>query len=150
MSEAKEVTEFVFDKMEQYFNAAQQVIQKYGGDVADLALNALRVDAAAIVVTGVAMLVIGVISIRAGISWVSLATQAKFFSEGEREKDARKALLHTIYDKDIEPLYGIAGTLSIMGGGVLLTMGIIRAGEVWAWVGLFYPELYAVHKFLLN
>ena len=33
--------------------------------------------------------------------------------------------------------------------GVLAGVSIYQMLNIWAWVGIFYPELYAVHKFIL-
>lgn len=30
-----------------------------------------------------------------------------------------------------------------------IPISLINLVDLWAWVGIFYPELYAVHKFLL-
>jgi hypothetical protein len=139
MSEAKEidtalpVTEFAFDKMEKYFDAAQEVIDNYGGDAVELGLNALRVDAAAIIIPHLVFIIVALIFLKYLIPLMKTGWR-------EGREDGWSDF----------PAKCFAGTISVFAATIALLANITDAfNNIWAWVGIFYPELYAVHKFLL-
>ena len=122
-------TELAFDRMEGYFTAAQGVIEKYGGDVAALGLNALRIDA----ITHIAPNLVGMI-ILLTIAFCGYK------------------LLPTVIEKD--PKYNtpliIVPWIMMIAGGVGGVVNLALLFNIWAWAGIFYPELWAIHKFILN
>jgi hypothetical protein len=126
-------TELAFDRMEGYFTAAQGVIEKYGGDVAALGLNALRIDAISEVLPP--LLLIIVFSIL--IFKVFLPTAIRKWNEGDMDDAA-----------DFFPwLTYAAPTISL---SVCTLVNLTYLFNIWAWAGVFYPELWAIHKFILN
>jgi hypothetical protein len=124
MSKEKEMIEFAFDKIEQYFDAAKLVIDQYGGDVADLALAALRIEAASTLATPLLLLLLAYFLYR--------VAKRIYGIEKDETGDGQFTLMF--------------GTPII---AALFVLGVFKLINVWAWVGIFYPELYAVHKFLL-
>jgi len=129
VTESTEAVAFAFDKMEQYFNAAGKVIEQYGGDVAELGLLALRIDAITIVAPSTLWLLLYVTVL---FKFSSLCNYISNLSDE--------------FDKSV---------VTVFLGGTWFMLGIPTAVEnntfnVWAWAGIFYPELYAVHKFILN
>ena len=123
------VTEVVFDRMEQYFDAAKHVIEQYGGDVAELGLNALRVGALSEILFPVVSTVFLLVLIKHALP---------AYRWGAKPENNSNGLGFFI------PLF--------LGGGhlLLLFLAIKYSLNIWAWVGIFYPELYAVHKFILT
>jgi len=125
VSEATEVTEAVFGKMEEYFDAAKQVIETYGGDVADLGLNVLRIEAGA-------MLVLPLIAMVFLLSVVKYIKRVNIWGfSADNNCDAPAVIVPLVVD-------------------AIVVFTVYKVFSIWAWVGLFYPELYAVHKFILN
>ncbi len=122
--ETKETVEFAFDKMEQYFDAAKGVIEQYGGDVAELGLMALRVDAISSLMPGVVLLLLA-------YPWYLLL------------KKTAAAELKSSSDCFLTLMLG--GVVSAAGLAIMLK----SLFNIWAWAGIFYPELYAIHKFIL-
>jgi len=113
------------EKMAQYMEAAQNIITQYGGDVAELGLNVLRVEALTQIIPGIVLLILA-------YPYYKIVS-ALYLHEVEKTGD------------------GIAS--AIFGGalGIGLVIGtLISLFNIWAWVGLFYPEMYAVHLFLLK
>lgn len=176
-NEAKEAVELTFDKMEQYFEAAKGVIDQYGGDVAELGLMALRVDALSVILPSLIVTVLsGVIGIKTyRIMMAGAAKNAKtalrtacakgyssrnpfedhlmvkYFgsssniSKGERtEEDLNKLDLTFEWTLYTVPMSLVAGISCLVG-----LINLIDMINIWAWAGIFYPELYAVHKFIL-
>jgi len=129
MSENTEVAELVFDKMEKYFDAAKTVIDQYGGDVSELALMALRIEALGELLPSIVMTLFFIL------------TYKKFTDIIKDTNKKIKSEPYGIHDLKYIPIviYGCFGV------GVAISLI-----DIWAWAGLFYPELYAVHKFILN
>ncbi len=135
----KEATEFVFDKLDQYFEAARHVIEQYGGDAVNLGLAALRIEAASELIPAV------VTFIAALFLWKKVNPFAQFhIAKTISEEGGRR------YRDDHDMKFIGAGAISAI---LILIFGIIFLSSVlniWAWAGLFYPELYAVHQFILK
>lgn len=123
---SKETTEFVFEKMEQYFDAAKTVIEQYGGDVAELGLGALRVQAASELAPALA----GILIL---IAIYCLRGKIKYEAEVNRSGGGAVA---------------IVATLMVGAASLIVTLEALL--NIWAWVGIFYPELYAVYLFILK
>lgn len=127
----------VSDKLVQYMDAAEKVITQYGGDAVNLGLNVLRIEAAGNLVVGIAwVLLIWPLfkSVQAGLRT----------SDGEwRNKSTLVELLHEI---DAEVPAVLLGTI---GMGVAIYQSLTSLFYIWNWVGIFWPEAYAVHKFLM-
>lgn len=128
VKEALNETEFAFDKMEQYFTTAAGIVEKYGGDVAELGLMALRLDAASVILSPLTFLLIFI--------FVNIRISPHIAQRIAAFKDPSDRLPSTIIHKGI-----------IYSGITLCTLEVMN---MWAWAGIFYPELYAVHKFIIN
>lgn len=124
---ATTLTEFSMDKMEGFFDAAQKVLQQYGGDAVDLGLNVLRIDAFSQLLPGVLALCVLFLTLK-------VANPIVKFKQADADNDS------------IAGIVGVLGCVSLLIAGVVTFANLFN---VWAWVGLFYPEIYAVHKFLL-
>lgn len=128
----QEVADTVQDQMATYFDAAKAVMEQYGGDVVDLGLNVLRIEA------------ISELSI-----FIMLPVLAYgFYKAGNKIMALHKAELL----KEKRYYDGWIGVVALLSWGVtasLAVSSVIGLFNIWAWVGMFYPELYAVHKFLL-
>jgi hypothetical protein len=122
-------TELAFDKMEGYFTAAQGVIEKYGGDVATLGLNALRIDAASTLVVPFLCFVVGILAALIGYKGIPWAKRI---------------------DKRWETPIPVSMWALALGGPVVAIVSFLNLFKIWAWAGIFYPELWAIHKFILS
>jgi hypothetical protein len=118
-------TELVFDRMEGYFDAAQGVIKQYGGDVAELGLMALRIDAFSVLFPGLLFAVLAMV-------WCRFVKRVYQYEKDETRDGAGTIIASVIF--------GIV-TLVVFAPALL---------NIWAWAGIFYPELWAIHKFILN
>lgn len=170
MSETKEIVEFTFDKMETYFEAVKQVLEQYGGDVTDLSMDVLRVQAVAELLPNL----IGFIGF-AGLAYLSYKALFKYGKvdvkplvlrdKGSHDWDVNQLVLKCTgyeYTKEWKESYeatryqwkesiGLFAPLSVlMLSGLLAGLNFSGLVNIWAWVGLVYPELYAVHLFLLK
>jgi len=176
MSKETEVVEFAFDKMEKYFDAAKTVIDQYGGDVAELGLMALRMEAGGVLIKSLVVFCLFVymankayrMSIHVdNIScWeamiktkydfekrdiVEYATGIRIDYDMNITKDMEDALKKERYIKDIEwDEKRITYTIASASFGLVSVLAAMKLLNIWLWVGLFYPQLYAVHKFILN
>jgi len=127
MSEKKETVEFAFDKIEQYFEAAKQVIEQYGGDVAELGLMALRVEAISCLLPGLIIIILA----------------RPLYKVWKKIGDYEEA--HS-YGRD----RGVTVVAGATIGAILLILTLVTLFNIWSWVGIFYPELYAVYKMVLS
>lgn len=139
-----------FDKMEKYFEAAKGVLEQYGGDVVDVGLNVLRIEAL-IQLGGLFFIVLFYILtyrfvIQSLSKWREDTRLAAIFNTLE---GARREYYRTLYAFWDLPIRTACGNIvfSIYWGVLLLNIVNIN---LWACVGVFYPELYAVHKFILS
>ena len=176
MSENTEVVEFAFDKMEKYFDAAKTIIEQYGGDVAELGLMALRIEA------GKSILISTVVF----LAFLYLANKFYRLSTKQTDMNCLEALDSFSYDFEkrelIEKVTGVVVdyqvridsdtkeklrnikyipssewselritlTIAAIVSSVVSSIAFLKLINIWLWVGIFYPELYAVHKFILN
>lgn len=134
---AKDVLGFAADKMEQYFEAAKQVLEQYGPDAVDLGLAALRVEAASELVLPLALFVVGCIVARKSFLFLNAEVPTG------NDIETRKRYL----DDSPETF---SGMLALLLGSLFGLGGLVFLLDVWAWAGIFYPELYAVHEFILK
>lgn len=120
----EDATKLVLDKFDQYLQQVSGVIQHYAPDAVQLGLNALRVDAAGNFIWPLMFLI---------LLWPYLHFWKK------------------VRDYEYKTENRILGSLMI--GGLIFSIGLIFAivplCDIWSWVGIFYPEVYAVHKFLM-
>lgn len=121
------------EKLEQYFNAAKEVLLEYGPDVAEFGLTVLRVEAAAELLPAIMYAIIAFLLVK-------YADPRKLFA---RIKDIPK------FD-DARFGLGLLGTFSLAGIATSIFLVVFYLLNVWAWVGIFYPEAYAVHYFLMK
>jgi hypothetical protein len=138
-SEAKIVENLgtVSDKLVQYMDAAEQVITQYGGDAVNLGLNVLRIEAGGHIFIGALLSYLSYIFYR--IARVGLnATNAQM-----REDNL---FLEKVYESDSETPCVIFGTVGTVVAAIFAGVGLF---DIWNWVGIFWPEAYAVHKFLM-
>ena len=132
MSESTETVEFVFDKLDGYMSAAQSVIDTYGGDAADLGLMALRIEAASDLIIPL---------IFTGLLIAILRYLLPIMIKGWKDE----------YDgRSNNEAATVVGTVGCGLAGFGLILSTIEVLDIWAWVGMFYPEAYAVHLFLLK
>ncbi len=131
---AKEIVEFSFEKMEQYFGAAKNVIEQYGGDVAELGLMALRIQAASEIIMAIIMFssVFLLHKLIPDNLWVFAK---KYYNDSDYVKN------YEIY---------IPFVIAYIFTGAMSVIGFVALFNIWMWVGIFYPEIYAVHKFIMN
>lgn len=135
----KETTEFVFDKLEQYFEAARHVIEQYGGDAVNLGLAALRIEAASELIPAVVAFAIALFLWKKLNPFVQFGT-AKAITEEEGDR----------YRNDEEVRFTLVGAVSALVIFICVIVFFVNILNIWAWAGLFYPELYAVHQFVLK
>ena len=179
-NETKETVEFAFDKMEQYFNAAKAVLDQYGGDVAEVGLNVLRIEAASeLLAPLIATIIFGIIA-RIALKGFTVVDVEKIkrelraaCSKGYSSRGPFADFLLGQYfgssadvnrgsktPEDIDTavrdnpswVWTINKIIRATVGGIsgfVLFINIFGLINIWAWIGLFYPELYAVHKFIL-
>lgn len=122
---AIQVTGMVLDKMDQYMSAAQEIISKYGGDAVNLGLSVLQIEAAGYLFIGFCLLILIYPTIRL----------FKFLAKKELEHapDAGASI--------------IFGSIAVI---LLSVFSAVNLLNIWNWVGVFWPQAYAIHKFLLN
>ena len=134
--QAKEIVGLVFDKLEQYFDASKQVIETYGGDVAELGLAYIRVDAF-ITLAGFLLLVCTCV---VGTKLIVFGYKISNYELYSGEEGKR---LQNLYKNDIEVgVYATGVAVAVFGGvGVIVQL----TSGLWALIGMFYPEVYAVH-----
>lgn len=124
-TEATEALEFTFDKIEGYFGKVQEVVEKYGGDVANLGLNVLRIDAASHLISPLILFLVLLCFVKYVLRYI-----------------------RHIHSLGYENPWVFLQAFPI-GYGISLSFQISELANIWSWVGIFYPELYAVYKFLL-
>lgn len=193
----------VADVLTTYTEAAKQVIDQYGPDAVDLALNVARVDAAAALVPGVVVfLVLAFLAHRAFLfasrrvirkdsnegdafgaarrAFIAAATIAYTSRSGVQDRlistvinapsssfpavskghavgvfnnasDGRKIQAATLVDSGLEaddPLV-VAGYITCAVSSFIALLAFFSSVvDVWAWVGIFYPELYLTKQAL--
>lgn len=142
------------DKLDTYLAAAQKVFEQYGGDAANLGLNVLRIDAISQMTFGI---IAGIILLsfwrsvkRWNNNWMDITRKARYtyfhsLEDGTEEK-ARLESVREFWDLDVRAFCGHFLFFVYM---LLGLFAVIDLADLWAWTGVFYPELYAVHKFLL-
>jgi len=118
----------ISDGLDKYFDAAAEIISKYGGDVAELGLNVLRIDAVSVLIGPIVFLSVLLYGVPTVLQFCK-----NIYKWQTDEPHNPYSLLYVIPCGYVVVLAHVAG----------------QALNVWAWVGLFYPEVYAVHKFLL-
>lgn len=173
-----EVAKFAIDKLDSYFMAAQEVITKYGGDAVDLGLMALRVDAASqLILPFILALVFSFVAVKlyraqdslGGRYWDKATVAAAVAKDYNSKTHADLTICRSLFgcgttnklpsgwddmpDKieKADQWPEIRVFLAAM-SAVFSTMTVFSIGQlvnIWAWAGIFYPEVYAVHKFLL-
>ena len=117
----------VLDSMDKLALAASDVLDKYAEPATELAFAVLRIDAASKLFPWLIVLVCGILVLN---KWL-----LPFF----KDKSTR-------FSQDT--IIGMAFLTIIT--GVLSLIAAVKLFNIWAWVGLFYPEIYAVHKFILT
>ena len=118
----------ISDKLVQYMDSAERVIQQYGGDAAELGLNVLRIEAGYNLILALSGAILALFIIK--FCW----TSTKRFGFDEDFPNHPVIML-----KFIGTFAGVM--VGVINGAALL--------NIWYWVGLFWPEAYAVHKFLM-
>lgn len=116
----------ISDKLVQYTDAAEKVITQYGGDAVNLGLNVLRVEALVAVFTwlfAVAILVGSILTMRSAI-------RNNVFKQVDFTVDTIKIVVGGV-------------------GSISTPIVVLATPIIWPIVGLFWPEAYAVHKFLM-
>ena len=147
----------VSDKLVQYMDAAEQVITQYGGDAVNLGLNVLRIEAGQHILTGIIFIVVAVIlykiipkSSKSYGSEIDKLIVKGYYKRGcvedskvrEATGSDRTSYLGTQWN---EPYAFIPAALSVI--SVIVSAASLL--NVWNWIGVFWPQAYAVHKFLM-
>ena len=142
-----ENTTTISDKLVEYMNSAEQVIQQYGGDAAELGLNVLRIEAGYNLIYA---LLFGTISV------IALYYSTWAFKKGlaiqnyqQEQDEVKQEKLKQMYRSDLEALYFILGAVGGVVSSIALVVNFSSLVNIWYWIGLFWPEAYAVHKFLM-
>lgn len=123
----------ITDKLEQYFQAATEVITKYGGQAVDLGLMVLRIEAGQGLVFGLCGLIVGAYLL---MGRYSPATLLKLCNDS--------------YGDGKDVVYFFGTLFSALGVVIGFVMAAVNLFDIWNWIGIVYPEAYAVHKFLLK
>jgi hypothetical protein len=166
-----DATASLITHFDQYLQAASDVMSKYGGDAAQLGLSVLRIEAAGYLLTGLGALII------AALAFYFLPKRRVFTPEeqealikkgysgrsGAEDRIVAKITGSTTtsgnYHGELKDIHLLPDyediTVWLRTAGCVVTLGIssvvvlINLFDVWTWIGLFWPEAYAVHKFLL-
>ena len=145
---AAAAAQVVVDKFDQYLQQVSQTIQHYGPDAVQLGLGALQVDAASNLVSPIIAIIMTPI-----LGWVS----AKLWCWGSAiqnysyiEDTAKREQYAKLYRNNVESAGFVGGGMLGIFAVIIGIYGIFNILDVWSWVGIFKPELYAVHKFLIK
>lgn len=179
MSDVK-TTELILNKMDEYMVAAQGVIEQYGGDVAELGLNVLRVEVLSILIPSLILaIVFGVLAKKLYTYSISKGTTIKAevlkaalsvaYHNRHSEQDRIVKSYTGTHSSNVDPYpidkldtitdvpnpntwddFRIMWSLFAATSVVIGTVFAYKLLNIWLWVGLVYPEMYAVHKFILN
>lgn len=171
-----DVVEKIGDKLVQYMDAAESIVTQYAGDAAELGLMVFRIQAMGEVVTPLILLVtlvIVAIIIYKRFCGPTRMSKDALISLIDRGYGGRSSNQDSI----VKAFTGNSGcnsvTTQIQNGPDmcetlawtearivssvicgLCTLGavlaLIHVLNIWAWVGMFYPEAYAVHLLLLK
>lgn len=163
---ATTLTEFSVNKLEQFFSIAEDVMQKYGGEAVDLGLNVLRIDALSRLLLPFVGVVVSIILIIVGIKYIIPEKRkytkqfyddlaAKGYGRRSIAEDALYGQLHRfagqeefdvcLWSESRMVLGGIYGVITI----IIAICSVINLLNIWYWIGIFYPEIYAVYKYIL-
>lgn len=123
------VAELTFSKLEQYFDSAKEVLQQYEGDVTAVGLTALRIDAAQQLVTPLLLTIVLLCMLKMMIKFFKVTVAG--CEEYPNSAWPFAFFLHVIYV-------------------VVFIIAIKHLLNIWAWTGIFYPEVYAVYKLVLQ
>lgn len=170
------VTTLVSDKLIQYMDAAEKVITQYGGDAVHLGLNVLRIEVLSnlFLMLYVIPLLLVAYWVRPKPSGVPMsiprekiealikkgygsrsgaedrivasATGSRSTNTVPADLDERMAGNQIDWSQEESWIRLIVVTTCTVATIPILSKSIL---DVWNWVGLFWPEAYAVHKFLM-
>lgn len=129
---AKVATEVAFDKFEQYFEAARQVLAQYQDQAKELGMQAIDLGLLVLRIEAFSELLFPLVVVIISLAYVK---QTKTLWKWGIKATAERT----------HP-----GTAVPIVLGVFQFVWFTQLFNVWAWVGLFYPEVYAIHKLLLN
>ena len=139
------------EKLQAFFDLAEKVMAQYGGEAVDLGLNVLRIDAFSNMYGELIMLLVIAFTVKPVTAfmkkWFADCTAAATYELLE-EGVERQRLYHIsrTWDLTLRVFFGWA-----MGGiYTAIALGNIVSLNLWAWIGIFYPELYAVNKLVLQ
>ena len=118
---------------EKLAQALQRMVEAYGSDAIDLALNVARIDAFSHLVPGSVCAVV--------------ATALFFFFRFAAKKWDEDYASQTGHYKHSS--WDVPTIISALLGTVLSVIAVAFLFNIWAWVGIFYPELWIVKKFFL-
>ena len=122
------------DAIESFAAQLKTLAESYGPEVADLALATARVDAAAGLVTGIAMMVVA----------VALLGPARWLFKKAREQRQH----HGVHTGNEVPGY-VAGSVLFCISGIIGGIACLQyLFDAWRWVGLFSPELWLAKTIL--
>ena len=133
------------ERLERYLDQIEELIATYGGATVDTALLALRIDAAANLLFGLAFL-LGA----AGL----IALVVHQYRQGARAEAAgeehwtRSKSTYTGRVTVSEAAFFAAVPASTV-TALLTFLAAAHLFNLWHWAGVFHPELYAVYKMVL-
>lgn len=132
MSENK-AQEQTMERVNEYLDKMEELVDAHAGDAVDLGLTAMRIEALSTLSQALFVLLIS-----AGI----LAVIAKCFIN--KPKFAWDESIKEYRPAFVAPM-SVAGIVS----GAFLIAAIADFLNIWHWIGIFNPDLYAVYKFVL-
>mgnify|MGYP000247428932 CR=1 FL=1 len=131
------VVEYSLSKFDEFLAAAQNIISQYGGDAAELGLNALRIEALSTIAAPFIILVLTI------LYFIFLVKKHYKFAA-----DRCKPYPHDLHRVDESAMGLFYAPLLIITFFTIVNIYCLL--DAWSWVGIFYPELYAVHLFLIK
>lgn len=179
----------IVEKLEQYFDAASQVIAKYSSDAVELGLVAMQIDAASSLVPAIFAMGVGIYAVRKCViimgtpptrDQVVAALSAGYYARSAEDNRVITAVTGQPSDQFVKlpehkaeevadhymcqsstGKYRISAAswftqanapyLAIaVPGSIFILFSAFEVIDIWNWVGIFKPEVYAVHKFLLK
>lgn len=184
--EAAGLVDFSIAKLQEFFTAVEGVLQQYGGDVVDLGLAVLRIDAASqllvpiFLVTTLPILLYKLWNYKVectdDLSGLVIAVETNYVDR----KRTQDLMIHRAFGVSSSCVIGniaqvekarlleskpyggpspwkvsdlgdwaVFMFIAISTITIALVISLYNLINLWAWIGMFYPEAYAVHKILL-
>lgn len=170
-NQTAEAVGIALDRFDNYMQSVGEIITEYGGEAVNLGLTVLRIDAAANLAIGFLLLTIAYVLFKKVMPWCVLeyrkatiagATRQNILSNkdiwDDKLSDEIKDMFGSVevfdqyqkkFEQDAHTFPFVGSILSALVGICMLIASLFYVANIWYWVGIFYPEAYAVYKFLL-